>query len=84
MSAGSNPVLRVMLVPLAFLLASCGPKDDVTTLKLGHALDTGHVVHKGMMYMAERLEYYSNGQMKIEIYPSGQLGSERELVELLQ
>lgn len=34
--------------------------------------------------MAKRLEYYSGGQMKMEIYPSAQLGSERELVELLQ
>ncbi|MCJ7816199.1 MAG: TRAP transporter substrate-binding protein [Xanthomonadales bacterium] len=84
MSAGSNPVFRVMLVPLVLLLASCGPRDEVITLKLGHALDTGHVVHKGMMYMAERLELYSNGKMKMEIFPSGQLGSERELVELLQ
>jgi len=66
------------------LLASCGSTDQVTTLKLGHALDTSHAVHKGMVYMAERLDEYSQGKMKIEIYPSGQLGSERELVELLQ
>jgi len=76
--------LPMMVAPLAMLLVSCGPKDDVITLKLGHALDTGHVVHRGMLYMAERLEVYSHGTMKIEIYPSGQLGSERELVELLQ
>jgi tripartite ATP-independent transporter DctP family solute receptor len=76
--------LRALLVPLFLLLASCGPQDDVTVLNLGHALDTGHVVHKGMVYMAERLDFYSNGTMRIEIYPSGQLGAERELVELLQ
>jgi tripartite ATP-independent transporter DctP family solute receptor len=75
---------RVIVLPLAFLIASCGPKSDVTVLKLGHALDTGHAVHKGMVHMAERLDLYSNGKMKIENYPSGQLGAERELVELLQ
>ncbi len=69
---------------LASSLVSCGPVSDVTVLKLGHALDTGHVVHKGMLHMAAQLEKYSGGEMKIEIYPSGQLGSERELVELLQ
>jgi tripartite ATP-independent transporter DctP family solute receptor len=37
-----------------------------------------------MEYLSERLEFYSNGTMTIEIYPGGQLGSERELVELLQ
>jgi len=75
---------RMLCVPLLLLLVSCAQKNDVTVLKLGHALDTGHAVHKGMVYMGERLEYYSGGKMKLEIYPSGQLGSERELVELLQ
>lgn len=84
MRAKLKPDIRMLLIPVALLLASCGPQSDVTVLKLGHALDTGHAVHKGMVHMAERLEHYSNGKMKIEIYPSGQLGSERELVELLQ
>lgn len=53
-------------------------------LKLAHALDTNHSVHKGMVHMAERLEARSNGRMRIDIYPSGQLGVERETVELLQ
>lgn len=84
MSVRFRPVFQAMLFSLALILSSCGHREDIITLKLGHALDTGHVVHKGMMYMAERLEFYSDGKMKIEIYPSGQLGSERELVELLQ
>jgi tripartite ATP-independent transporter DctP family solute receptor len=37
-----------------------------------------------MEYMAERLAHYSNGEMELVIYPGGKLGSERELVELLQ
>jgi len=77
-------VFRMLCAPLLLLLVSCAQKNDVTVLKLGHALDTGHAVHKGMVYMGERLEHYSSGKMKLEIYPSGQLGSERELVELLQ
>ena len=79
-----KPVFRILSFPLLLLLASCGPQSDVEVLKLGHALDTGHAVHKGMVHMAEQLDHYSGGQMKMEIYPSGQLGSERELVELLQ
>ncbi len=37
-----------------------------------------------MLFMSERLEHHSNGAMNLKLYPSGQLGSERELVELLQ
>jgi tripartite ATP-independent transporter DctP family solute receptor len=37
-----------------------------------------------MVFMAERVNEESNGKMRIDIYPSQQLGSERELLELLQ
>jgi len=66
------------------LLGSCSRHDDVIVLKLAHVLDTGHSVHQGMVHMAERLDHYSNGSMRIDIYPSGQLGSERDTVELVQ
>jgi len=72
----------VLLV--CFLVASCSIRDDVVVLKLAHSLDTGHAVHKGMVYMAERLDEISGGQIRVDIYPSGQLGGERETVELVQ
>lgn len=85
MHVGRRSLLRIPIAAsLLALSAACGHKGDVTVLRLGHALDTGHVVHKSMVYMGQRLEMYSGGAMRIDIYPSGQLGSERELVELLQ
>ena len=66
------------------LLTACSRDDDTVVLKLAHVLDTGHSVHQGMVHMAERLEYYSDGRMRIDIYPSGQLGAERDTVELVQ
>lgn len=77
--------LSVFFVVLfcSFLL-SCSGESDVRVLKLGHGLDASHSVHKAMVYMAERVEKESNGKMRIDIYPSQQLGSERELLELLQ
>jgi tripartite ATP-independent transporter DctP family solute receptor len=41
-------------------------------------------VHKAMVYMADRCKEISNGELTIEIYPSGQLGSEQQCVELVQ
>ncbi len=70
---------------LAALVASgCGGRQDVTVIKLGHALDTEHPVHEAMAFMAERLDSLSGGTMQVDIYPSQQLGSEREMLELLQ
>lgn len=72
------------LVLGGFLLVSCKNVSDVRTLKLAHGLDPSHSVHKGMVFMAERVEEKSGGRLRMEIYPSGQLGSERENAEMLQ
>ena len=74
----------ILCAMVALTLGGCAAREDVTVLKLAHALDTNHSVHKGMVHMAERLADYSDGKMRIDIYPSGQLGVERETVELLQ
>lgn len=71
----------ILILLIAFSCQS-GPKNRI--LKLAHGLDTNHPVHKGMVYMADRLKEISQGKMEIQIYPSGQLGPERTCVELLQ
>lgn len=75
-----------LLLSCCFTLAlsACGSHQDVTVLKLAHSLDTQHPVHHAIVHMAERLEHHSGGTMRVDIYPSGQLGTERELMELLQ
>ena len=78
-------LLRTLgIVCLTGLLMSCGVKDNVKILKLGHNLDQTTSVHKAMVFMGERLHELSGGTMRVDVYPSGQLGSERELIELLQ
>jgi tripartite ATP-independent transporter DctP family solute receptor len=66
------------------LLMNCTGDTSVRILKLAHVLDTTHPVHKGMVFMAKKLTENSDGKMRIDIYPSGQLGAERDLIELLQ
>lgn len=78
----SPRVAAVLCVLL--LLGSCGFKQSQTALKLAHTLDQQHSVHRAMEYMDRRLRELSDGSMRIDIYPGGQLGSERELIELLQ
>ena len=68
----------------AILLSGCHKDKSVVRLKLAHALDQTHPVHKAMEFMRDRLEEKSDGQMTIDIYPSNQLGNERECLELLQ
>ncbi len=74
----------IPILLLGFALWGCQAVERQKTLKLAHGLDINHPVHQGMVFMAERLEEKSDGQLGLEIYPSGQLGSERQCLELLQ
>jgi tripartite ATP-independent transporter DctP family solute receptor len=69
---------------ILLLIGACGQIKKGRVFKLAHSLDTSHPVHHGMVYMAKLVEEKSDGRLKIEIYPSGQLGQERECLELLQ
>jgi tripartite ATP-independent transporter DctP family solute receptor len=75
-----------LLLPLLGVAvgAGCRAEHPVRILKLAHGLDVTHPVHLAMVHMADRLAQISGGRMRIEIYPNGQLGQERELIEMLQ
>ncbi len=73
-----------VVILMSITLLSCSHKEKAKVLKLAHGLDPSHPVHKAMLYMAERCNELSGGKLQIQIYPSGQLGSEQQCVELLQ
>jgi tripartite ATP-independent transporter DctP family solute receptor len=66
------------------LISGCKELRDKRYLKLAHTLPPDHPVHEAMVFMAKRCSELSKGKMEIEIYPSEQLGSEQQCVELLQ
>ncbi len=72
------------IILIIAITSSCAEIGGKRTIKLAHGLDVNHSVHKAMVKMAEDLEERSGGKMGIEIYPSQQLGTERECLELLQ
>jgi tripartite ATP-independent transporter DctP family solute receptor len=77
--------MKILLGGLILLsLSTCQEITGVKTLKLAHGLNVDHPVHKGMEFMAARLAEKSDNQLLIEIYPSQQLGTERQCLELLQ
>ena len=74
----------VILCLLCLLCTKCKEKSDQRILRIAHSLDTSHPVHKGMERIGELLERKSEGTLIVQIYPGGQLGGEREALELLQ
>ena len=76
--------LFIGLCVVLLLLSGCEETQKVKTLNIAHGLDVEHPVHLAMVNFSEVLVRLSNGQMRLQIYPAGQLGAERELIELLQ
>ena len=51
---------------------------------LAHTLPTSHPVHRAIEVFARAVDSLSGGTLAVEIFPDGRLGSEREVLELLQ
>lgn len=76
--------LIVILLGSVLFLSNRDKVGQQTVLRVGHTLDIEHSVHHSLTFMKKRLSHYSKGTMSLKIFPNGLLGSEREMVELLQ
>lgn len=74
----------VFICMWCLLISSCASVGNNKTLYFAHSLPTSHPVHKGILAMQESLNEKSGGKLQIKVFPDGQLGSEREALELLQ
>jgi TRAP-type transport system periplasmic protein len=74
------------LLALVMLGATIEPASaqDVYTLKIGCVLDPQHPLLVGGRRMAEVAEKESGGRLKINLYPSSQLGGQREVLQNVQ
>lgn len=78
----------ILLIAAFTLLGACSNtassqegEKDVTTLRLGHIQSESHTWHKASVKFAELVEEKTDGKVKVEIYPSSTLGSDRDLIE---
>lgn len=74
----------ILLIIIVTSVISCKKTSDTKMLYLGHTLPQTHPVHKGILEFKRVLELRSDGKLKVKIFPDGQLGTERETLELLQ
>jgi tripartite ATP-independent transporter DctP family solute receptor len=76
--------LPLALVGWGLWLGATSPVERATVLRLGHALNQQHPVHRGMQVFADEVRRSSGGTLRIDLYADAKLGSERELLELVQ
>ncbi|WP_223643002.1 TRAP transporter substrate-binding protein [Planococcus sp. 4-30] len=55
--------------------------DEIITIRFGHGSAETNERHLAVMKFKELVERKSNGQIKVEVFPSEQLGSEAEMIE---
>ena len=79
-----KPHINFYLILFIMLLVGCNSNSSKRIIRLGHGLDVTHSVHQAMVKADVYLNELSGGEMRIQIYPNQQLGSERECLELLQ
>ncbi|MFU8847703.1 MAG: TRAP transporter substrate-binding protein [Opitutales bacterium] len=73
------------LTMVLVLATACGPdKTEGIILRIAHPLDSSHPNHQTLEFFAQDLAQRSSGAMAVELYPGGQLGNSREVLELLQ
>jgi TRAP-type transport system periplasmic protein len=73
----------VALVVAAITTGSASAQEP-QTLKIACVLDAQHPMMVGARRMAEIVERESNGRLKIALYPSSQLGGQREVLQNVQ
>src|SRR3977135_2503020 len=69
---------------LSFALAAQGVSAQEFKFNLGTVLAPKPPVSIGMVRMAEAAEKQSGGRLKLEIFPSSQLGAQREMWQNVQ
>ena len=76
---------KIVFISYLFIfIFSCKNEGNERVLYLAHTLPQSHPVHKGIVTFQDALATKSNGSLKVKIFPDAQLGSEREVLELLQ
>lgn len=73
-----------LFIVFLFVLYSATIGKAQRNLILAHNMSTDHPVHQGIAYFAREVEEKSSGELKVRIYPNGQLGSEKEILALIQ
>jgi tripartite ATP-independent transporter DctP family solute receptor len=78
-----HSLVRFVFATAVLLAAACGTAAAQTVLKLGHvaASDPKDNWQAGSLKFAELVEQKSKGTVKVQVFPSSQLGNDRDMAE---
>lgn len=85
--------ISLIVILVVTMLAGCGASNEsnepevnqeTVEIKVGHGNPESNAIHEGWLKFKEIVEEKSGGNIEVKIYPNGQLGGDRELIEALQ
>lgn len=76
--------IHILVLCVLLSASACEQLVGPKVIYLAHTLPISHPVHRGMEVFAEQVRANSDGVLDVRIFPDGQLGTEREVLELLQ
>ncbi len=74
-------MLKLLSTALMLVMLSASAASAATVLKLGHIADPENPYAQGAEYFAKLVKERTKGEVDIQVYPSSQLGNQRDLVE---
>jgi len=74
-------IRRSSIAVFVFMAYALTGQAEPVTLTFSHGTPPTHPEHLAAVQFAKRVEQRTNGQIKFEIFPAGQLGSENEVLE---
>lgn len=75
---------KIAAVALVLLLAGCARERDEKIIRMGYVSGPTVLLHSAAQEFAARVAEKSGGKLRVRLYPSGQLGDDRETVEGLK
>ncbi|ARK28551.1 TRAP transporter substrate-binding protein [Halalkalibacter krulwichiae] len=79
-----NIILLLAMFTMIMLAGCQAITGESRELKLAHNQSLDHPIHLSLVEFGRLVEEKSNNELTVKIYANGQLGSEREVIELTQ
>ena len=80
-------IALLLALVMVFALCACGgsAKEEQTyTIRIGHSDTTQNLIHVSLEHFAKAVNERTNGRVTIEIYAAEQLGSNKEMIEMVK
>ncbi len=75
---------KLLVLALLVVVAFAAGAQARYNWKLASVLPDTHPVHKALVYFADKMAERTGGQVKITLFPAGQLGGEKDYIEAVK